>query len=184
MGTPGHNAAWAVKEISVGFLGGIGGLLALLGVVAAPITSGDTAFRSARLIIADALRLKQGPILRRLAVTIPIFVIGFSLTLIDFSVIWRYFAWSNQSLATVMLWAAAMYLARKQGFHWFVSVPATIMTSVCVTYILTAPEGLSMDYGWSVIIGIAAALAAMVVFLYAAARPNIEQCAVTDDMSA
>ena len=78
MAAHGNNPAWAVNEISKGFLGGIGGILALLGVVAAPITSGDTAFRSARLTIADALRLKQGPILRRLAITIPLFVIGFS----------------------------------------------------------------------------------------------------------
>jgi carbon starvation protein CstA len=153
-------------------LGGIGGILALLGVVAAPITSGDTAFRSARLTIADALRLKQAPILRRLAVTIPLFVIGFSLTRIDFGILWRYFAWSNQSLATIMLWAAAMYLARKRGFHWLASVPATVMTAVCVTYILTAPEGFALAYGLSVMIGMAATLAALAAFLYAANRSS------------
>jgi carbon starvation protein CstA len=168
MTAQGHNPAWAVNEISKGFLGGIGGILALLGVVAAPITSGDTAFRSARLTIADALRFKQGPILRRLAVTIPLFVIGFSLTRIDFGIIWRYFAWSNQSLATVMLWAASMYLARKRGFYWLTTVPAIVMTAVCVTYICTAPEGFTMDYGLSVVIGLASAMAALAAFLYAA----------------
>jgi len=171
MGAQGHNPAWAVNEISMGFLGGIGGILAILGVVAAPITSGDTAFRSARLIIADALRLKQGPILRRLAVTIPLFVVGFLLTRIDFGILWRYFAWSNQTLATIMLWAAAMYLARKRGFHWLLSVPATIMTAVCATYILFASEGFALDYNLSVGIGVASAVVALAAFLYAAARP-------------
>jgi len=170
MSAQGHNPAWAVNEISKGFLGGIGGILALLGVVAAPITSGDTAFRSARLTIADALRLKQGPIVRRLAVTIPLFVIGFSLTRIDFGILWRYFAWSNQSLATIMLWAASMYLARKRGFYWLTTVPATIMTAVCVTYIFTAPEGFALDYGLSVLIGVVSALAALAAFLYVAKR--------------
>jgi len=165
------NPAWAVNEIAKGFLGGIGGILALLGVVAAPITSGDTAFRSARLSIADALCLKQGTLIRRLAITIPLFIIGFGLTRIDFGVIWRYFAWSNQTLATIMLWAAAMYLARKRGFHWLCSVPATVMTAVCTTYILFAPkEGFALAYGLSVQIGAVVALAALAAFLYAARR--------------
>jgi len=170
MAAHGNNPAWAVNEISKGFLGVLGGALALLGVVAAPITSGDTAFRSARLIIADALRVKQGPIMRRLVITIPLFVIGFLLTKIDFGIIWRYFAWSNQSLATIMLWAASMYLVRKRGFHWFTTVPAIVMTAVCATYILTAPEGFALDYGLSVGIGISAALMALVVFLFASGR--------------
>ncbi len=167
-----NNPAWAVNEISKGFLGAIGGILALLGVVAAPITSGDTAFRSARLTIADALRLKQGPIVRRLAVSIPLFVVGFMLTKINFGIIWRYFAWSNQSLATIMLWAASMYLARKRGFHWLTTVPAVVMTAVCVTYILTAPEGFALAYGLSVGIGMASALTALGAFLFAAGRPG------------
>jgi len=164
------NPAWAVNEISKGFLGVAGGVLAVLGVVAAPITSGDTAFRSARLTIADALRIQQGPIARRLAVSIPLFAVGFALTQINFSIIWRYFAWSNQTLATIMLWAASMYLAGRRGFHWLTSVPATVMTAVCVTYILTAPEGFSMGYGLSVGLGIASALAALGAFLFVAGR--------------
>ena len=170
MAEHGNNPAWAVNEISKGFLGAIGGVLALLGVVAAPITSGDTAFRSARLTIADALRIKQGPIARRLAVSVPLFVIGFGLTKIDFGVIWRYFAWSNQSLATIMLWAASMYLIRKRGFYFLTTVPAIVMTAVCVTYILTAPEGFALDYGLSVGLGMSAALAALAAFLFAAGR--------------
>lgn len=170
MAAHGNNPAWAVNEIAQGFLGGIGGLLALLGVVVAPITSGDTAFRSARLTIADVLRFKQGPILRRLVVSIPLFVIGFALTRIDFGIIWRYFAWSNQSLATIMLWAAAMYLVRTGRFHWLASVPATAMTAICVTYILVAPEGFALAYGLSASIGPAVALAALAVFLRAGVR--------------
>ncbi|MDO8952478.1 MAG: carbon starvation CstA family protein, partial [Draconibacterium sp.] len=95
------NAAFVVNEISNSLLGKFGGALALLGVVAAPITSGDTAFRSARLIVADFLKYKQGPIKNRLFVSVPLFAVGLLLTQMDFSVIWRYFAWSNQTLAMV-----------------------------------------------------------------------------------
>ena len=101
---------WVVSTISNTLLGKIGGALAILGVVACPVTSGDTAFRSARLTIADSLKFKQGPIMNRLVITIPLFVIGFILTKIDFNILWRYFAWSNQTLAMIVLWAAAMYL--------------------------------------------------------------------------
>ncbi|WP_035165221.1 carbon starvation CstA family protein, partial [Caloranaerobacter azorensis] len=99
-----------VKIISSTLLGPIGGVLAMLGVIAAPITSGDTAFRSARLVIADALGFKQSEIKKRLMLAIPLFAVGFTLTRIDFGIIWRYFAWSNQTLAMIVLWASAAYL--------------------------------------------------------------------------
>ena len=99
----GDSAAWAVGEISHGMLGLVGGALALLGVVAAPVTSGDTAFRSARLIVADMLRLDQRSKLRRLAVSLPLLAAGYLLTRVDFGVVWRYFAWTNQTLAVVVL---------------------------------------------------------------------------------
>lgn len=172
MAEHGNNPAWAVNEISKGYLGAIGGVLALLGVVAAPITSGDTAFRSARLTIADALRVTQGAIPKRLAITIPLFTVGFILTQINFGIIWRYFAWSNQTLATVVLWAASMYLAGKRGFYWFTAVPATVMTAVCVTYIFAAPEGFELAYGTSLAIGIVSALTALGAFLLAARRSH------------
>lgn len=108
-----------VTIISNTLLGKVGGVLAILGVIACPITSGDTAFRSARLTIVDFLNFKQGPIKNRLALTAPLFVIAFALTKIDFNIIWRYFAWSNQTLAMVVLWAAAMYLAVKKQVHLY-----------------------------------------------------------------
>ncbi len=107
------NAAWVVNEISHSLLGKIGGILALLGVVAAPITSGDTAFRSARLIVADFLKLNQKYIKNRLVISIPLFLAGFLLTQLDFAVIWRYFAWSNQTLAAIVLWTVTVYLANE-----------------------------------------------------------------------
>jgi carbon starvation protein CstA len=159
---------WVVSTISHTLLGKVGGALAILGVVACPVTSGDTAFRSARLTIADFLNFKQGPIKNRLAISIPMFIIGFVLTLIDFNVIWRYFAWSNQTLAMIVLWASAMYLAIKGQFHWIATVPATFMTAVSITYILVAPEGFKLPYSIGYIIGIAAAAAAFVIFMIAA----------------
>lgn len=147
------NAAFVVNEISNSLLGKFGGFLALLGVVAAPITSGDTAFRSARLIVADFLSYKQEPIKNRLFVSVPLFVIGFLLTQIDFSIIWRYFAWSNQTLAMVVLWAVTVYLAQERKFYWVTLIPAVFMTAVTTTYLLLAPEGFSLPKDVSYLIG-------------------------------
>lgn len=97
----GGNAAWAVDVISKTTLGKVGAVLALLGVVAAPITSGDTAFRGARLIVADVFRIDQRPILKRFLICIPLFAVGYGITLINFDIVWRYFAWANQALACV-----------------------------------------------------------------------------------
>jgi carbon starvation protein CstA len=138
------NAAWVVNEISNSLLGKFGGFLALLGVVAAPITSGDTAFRSARLIIADFLKLKQGPVINRLYISIPLFIGGYFLTQIDFSVIWRYFAWSNQTLATIVLWTITVYLVTQKKNFWITLIPAVFMTAVISTYLFLAPEGFAL----------------------------------------
>lgn len=159
---------WVVSTISTTLLGKVGGALAILGVVACPVTSGDTAFRSARLTIADFLKFKQGPIKNRLMLTIPLFIIGFILTKIDFNVVWRYFAWSNQTLAMIVLWAAAMYLAIKKQFHWIATVPATFMTAVSITYILVAPEGFKLATSIAYPVGLAAAAAALILFFNAA----------------
>lgn len=162
----GGNAAWAVNEISNSLLGKVGGVLAILGVVAAPITSGDTAFRSARLIVSDFMRVKQVKILNRLLVSIPLFVIGYLLTRIDFSIIWRYFAWSNQTLATIVLWAISVFLIRENKFFWITLIPSVFMTAVTSTYLLIAPEGfqLSGEIGYPVGSGIA--LIALLFFYY------------------
>ena len=161
----GGAAGVVVNTISISVLGTVGGFLALLGVVACPITSGDTAFRSARLAIADALNFNQGNIKNRFIIAIPLFAIGTALCFIDFGIIWRYFAWSNQTLATFMLWAAAVYLAQEAKFHWICSAPAAFMTSVTVTYILIAPEGFKIAPAIAYPIGIASAVILFGIFL-------------------
>ena len=145
-------AAVVVNTISNSLLGKVGGALALLGVVACPITSGDTAFRSARLAIADASSFKQGPIRNRFIIAIPLFAVGVALCFINFSIIWRYFAWSNQTLATIALWAGAVYLSNENKLHWIATLPATFMTAVITTYIIIAKEGfgLSTSIGYPV----------------------------------
>ena len=154
MAQEGHNAAWVVNIICNTTLGKIGGILAIFGVVAAPITSGDTAFRSTRLIVADAFNFDQGKLLKRLLITIPIFVIAFALTKIDFAIIWRYFGWSNQMLATIVLWTIAVYIKMQGKTYWFILIPAAFMTTVVTTYILVAPEGFSLPYTFSLVIGV------------------------------
>ena len=135
------NPAIVVKEISVGWLGTAGAVLAILGVVAAPITSGDTAFRSARLIAADFLGYDQKSVKHRLILCVPFFVITTGLFFIDFAVLWRYFAWTNQTLACFMLWAAAVWLTRRKHNCLIAFIPALFMAVVSTSYILTAPEG-------------------------------------------
>lgn len=154
-----------VNTISTSLLGPIGGVLAMIGVIICPITSGDTAFRSARLTIADAVKFDQGPIKKRLTLAIPLFVIAFGLTRIDFNIIWRYFAWSNQTLAMIVLWAAAAYLVKNNKSHWMTSIPATFMTAVSVTYLLQAPEGFRLSTTIAYPVGVIAAVAALVFFI-------------------
>ncbi len=156
-------AALVVKTISVSLLGTAGSILALFGVVACPITSGDTAFRSARLTIADAINFKQRKIKNRFLIAIPLFAIGISLCFIDFSIIWRYFAWSNQTLATIMLWTAAAFLIKVNKTHYIVSIPAAFMTSVVTSYILMAPEGLGISSTIGYPIGI---LTGIILFIW------------------
>jgi carbon starvation protein CstA len=169
------NAAWVVNEISNTLLGKLGGVLALLGVVAAPITSGDTAFRSARLIVADFLNVKQKKILNRLKISLPLFLIGFLLTQLNFSIIWRYFAWSNQTLAAIVLWTITVYLVRENKFYWITLLPAVFMTVVTVSYICVAPEGLHIYITYGYIIGIVVALLIAVMFLVYAYRRNMNK---------
>lgn len=141
----GNSAAWAVDTISNGMLGVVGGILALLGVVAAPITSGDTAFRSARLIIADLMHLEQRTIWKRFAICIPLFILGWWITTVDFDVVWRYFAWTNQSLATVVLWTITVYLFRRKVNYWLALIPAVIMTYVCSSFLFVSNQFFGME---------------------------------------
>ena len=159
------NAAWVVNEVSFSLLGKFGAVLALLGVVAAPITSGDTAFRSARLTVGDLLKYNQKPVKNRLLITLPLFAVGFILTKINFDVIWRYFAWSNQTLATVVLWTVTVYLLQKKKQYWITFLPALFMTSVVTTYIMLAPEGFSLPKPISYSVGFLITVAVCIFFM-------------------
>lgn len=152
------NAAYVVNSVSNGLLGKLGAVLVALGVVVAPITSGDTAFRGARIIIADFFKWKQGKLFKRLIISLPLFAIGYGLTLMDFSILWRYFAWANQTIAAITLWTITSYLLKEHKNYWVALIPALFMTVVVVTYIFIAPEGFSLPYNISVWIGIVTAI--------------------------
>lgn len=146
-------AALVVDRVSRSWLGTIGGILAIIGVIAAPITSGDTALRSARLIVADFLHWDQRQVMRRLSIALPLFLCVFGMVFVDFNVVWRYFSWTNQTLAVFTLWAGTVFLYRQEhgslqagkGYSYgclIALVPALFMTMVSVSYIFIAPEGL------------------------------------------
>ena len=163
----GANAGALVREISVTWLGDLGGILALLGVVAAPITTGDTALRSTRLMVADMLHIDQKKITKRLLISIPIFALTFLIMCIDFNVLWRYFAWCNQSLAVFTLWAVTVYLARHGKAYVVTLLPAMFMTAVTVSYLIFAPrpEGFGLGFGVAVAAGSTVAIALMILFM-------------------
>ena len=140
-----NNAAWAVNEISVGTMGKVGAVLALLGVVVAPITSGDTAFRSARLIIADMTGIDQRPIRKRFLICLPLFVVGYCITLVDFGIVWRYFAWANQTLAAAVLWSIYVWLFLRGKNVWIALIPAIVVTYVVSSFIFISPQFLGME---------------------------------------
>lgn len=150
----GNQPAWFVNLVSKDLLGTFGGVLAVLGVVAAPITTGDTAFRSARLIVADFTKLKQSKLINRLIISLPIFILAFTLTQVKFDIVWRYMFWFNQILAAIMLWTITVYLARKQKFYWLALVPAVFMTAVVTTYIFISPEALNLSHRTSYTVGL------------------------------
>lgn len=164
------NAAVVVNAITKDWLGPVGSVLAVLGVIAAPITSGDTAFRSARLIVADFLHLEQRSIAKRLLICLPMFIVSIGILLYSqkdaagFDMIWRYFAWTNQTLAVFTLWALTVYLARAHKNYWISLIPALFMSTVCVTYILVAPEGLHLPTLPSQIVGIVIACCLAIAF--------------------
>lgn len=145
-----NGASNVVYDISTGVLGVFGGILAVAGVIICPITSGDTAFRSARLILAETFRLDPKKIKKRLLISIPLLSVGGLLTwysIVDengFQTVWRYFSWSNQTLAMIALWVSTAYLLKKCKYRFgslLTALPATFMTAVSLTYILTAKEG-------------------------------------------
>ena len=170
-----------VTRVSVDYLGTVGGMLAVFGVVACPLTSGMTAFRSARLIIADIFGYDQKPNKNRLVIAIPLFAIGVVMVLYslasaeNFNVIWRYFAWSNQTLATIGLWTASAYLAKVGKQYWITLFPGAFMTAVVTTYLFTAEECLgplfialtgSMDLTYLIGLGVGIILSVTLLILF------------------
>ena len=164
-----------VYAICQSTMGKLGGILALLGVIVCPISSGDTAYRSARLTIADWLKIDQGNWKKRLGLTVPLLAIGAVICHIDYSIVWRYFSWSNQTLAMIALWAASVYLAQNKKNYWLTAVPATFMTGVSLTYFFAAPEcmgllwapmGLAFETYYPIAVGVGLASAAAMLVLF------------------
>ena len=156
--------ALVVNTISKELLGGAGAFLAIIGVVFLPVSSGDTAFRSARLIIADFLHLSQKTNVKRLMIAVPLFAVGFIVSKTDFNIIWRYFGWANQTMATIVLWTAAVYLARRGRFHWIATLPATFMTAVVVSFLCYSEIGFGLSIQFATAVGIAAAVVCVILF--------------------
>lgn len=171
-----NNAAWMVNLVCNSWLGQTGAVLAIIGVVACPITSGDTAYRSARLLVADAFKIDQKSFVKRLLISIPLFVLGFGLSQVKFDIIWYYLGILNQILAVIMLWTSACYMAYYKKPHWFLSIPATFLTNVVIAYFFIAPVkqgGLFLSHSFGVPAGIIGAIIALVLFLiYAKKLPN------------
>lgn len=165
------SAPMVVTTVCQDWLGMLGGVLAILGVVAAPITSGDTAFRSARLIVASALKLNQKPKMNRLYVCLPIFVVSIALLSWQssnpdgFNVIWQYFGWSNQTLSVFTLWAITVYLVRKNKPYVITLLPALFMTGVCSTYLFISKQAFGLQEDLAYYLGILTVIIAMVWFV-------------------
>ena len=165
------SGAAVATQISKDWLGTFGGILAILGIVAAPITSGDTALRSARLIMADFLHFDQKKIRNRLIICIPMFAVTIAILIYSltdangFKIIWRYFAWCNQTMAVFTLWAITVYLTLKRKNFYITLLPALLMTSVCSSYISMAPEGFALPAVWGYVIGVACAVTGLVWFM-------------------
>ncbi|WP_020677691.1 carbon starvation CstA family protein [Geopsychrobacter electrodiphilus] len=157
--------AAVVNEISTTLLGPIGGLMAIIGVIILPISSGDTAFRSARLIIADTFNFEQKSMAKRLLLAIPLFIVGIIISQAEFGVIWRYFGWANQTLATIVLWAGAAYMIRHGRNHWIGTIPATFMTAVAATYLAYAKIGFGLSLQVASVVGLLVAAASFAAFM-------------------
>jgi len=165
---PDSSSANVVHAICSTWLGKVGAFIAVLGVIVCPITSGDTALRSLRLTLADAIHYNQKPIFNRILVALPIFVVAYLLCTLDFGTIWKYTGITNQILATAVLWTISMFLVREGKNHLLASIPATFITFVCVSYIMVAPHksaGLFLTPSFGYAVGIAVALCLFVWFI-------------------
>ena len=157
--------AVAVNEMATVLVGPVGLILTIIGVVICPITTGDTALRSARITIVDEFNINNEKIISRLKLALPLFLISFGLTFVDFSLIWRYFAWSQLIVATIVLFAASAYLMKKKKQYIIALAPAAVCTLIAVGYILQAPEGLNLPQMISNIIAVIATVIITAVFV-------------------
>ena len=186
----------AIYDVCAKTMGGVGIALAMIGVVICPITSGDTAFRSARLTLADWFKIDQDSYANRLKLCVPVLGVGAflgignALGFINYTVIWRYFSWTNQTLAMIVLWAASMYLFKEKKNYWITAVPATFMSAVSATYFVLAPECLggllnhktaegAVVYNTAVAypVGILFAIAMLALFIYATKKQTVKKTA-------
>nr|WP_287411010.1 carbon starvation protein A [Pseudodesulfovibrio sp.] len=157
--------ALVVNTVSTELLGAFGGILAVIGVVLLPVTSGDTAFRSARLIIADFMGLSQKENMKRIFIAVPLFLVGFMVSLTEFGLIWRYFGWANQTMAAIVLWAASAHLAMVGKSHWLTTIPALFMTCVVSTFLCYAQIGFNLPMPVATGVGIAVSVISLILFL-------------------
>lgn len=166
------SAPTVVEKVCTSWLGIFGGILAVFGVVAAPITSGDTAFRSARLIIADAFHVSQHGLMKRLLIAVPMFAVAIALLVWQmenpdgFNVIWQYFGWSNQTLSVFTLWTITVFLVRKHKPYVITLIPALFMTTVCSTFIFVSPQALGLNNALGYGLGGLCLLTAVVWFVW------------------
>ncbi len=172
-----------VSESSTILLGAIGGTLAVLGVVVLPITSGDTAFRSARMIIADYLNIAQKKFSSRLWIAVPLFVVSAVLTQIDFNLLWRYFNWANQSTAVIALFVGAMYLYIARKNYFVALIPGTFMLVMVITYILSQPIGFNLPMNISWAGGFTGAAIIVLLFFMAAKKARASNIPLEIDVS-
>lgn len=155
----------AIYDVCMKTMGSVGVALAMIGVIVCPITSGDTAFRSARLVIADWFKIDQNRLLSRFLLCVPLLGLGAFIGHLNYEVIWRYFSWTNQTLAMVVLWTASMYLYREKKNYWITAVPATFMSAVSMTYLFDAEECLGYSSTIAYPVGMALAAAFLAIFL-------------------
>lgn len=164
----------AIYDVCAKTMGGIGIALAMVGVIVCPITSGDTAFRSARLTIADWFGIDQDGWKNRLLLCVPLLGIGAVVSQLDYAIVWRYFSWTNQTLAMIVLWAASMYLFKEKKNYWITVVPATFMSAVSMTYFVAAGECLNLGTAVAYPVGIVLAIVFLGIFLFVTNKKSKE----------
>src|SRR5690625_1273608 len=172
-------ASLVVNEVTMTLLGAVGGTIAVLGAVVLPITSGDTAFRAARNIIADYLNINQIKLAKRLAIAIPLFVVSYWLTTIDFNILWRYFSFANQGTAALALWIGTMYLLVKKKNYFIALIPALFITDMVIAYILYDSNlGFGLSYSTSHIGGLITTVLIAVLFFWKGKKNKMENLQV------